>query len=84
LQSLERGSLNRRWLRLFEAEGFMRRTLLIVAGMLMTFELLLFDQQLAANIDRLSHISPSRQLALASDPALKYISEDSPYMRSER
>ena len=71
-------------LRLFEEEGFMKRTLLIVAGILMTVELLMFDQQLAANIDRLSHINPSPQLALASNPALKYISEDSPYMRSER
>jgi len=44
----------------------------------------MFDQQLAANIDRLSLIKPSPELALASDPALKYISEDSPYMRSER
>ena len=62
----------------------MKRTLLIAAGILTTVELLMFDQQLAANIDRLSHINPSAQLALASDPALKYISEDSPYMRSER
>ena len=58
-------------LRLFEEEGFMKRTLLIVAGILMTLELLMFDQQLSANIDRLSHINPSSQLALASDPALK-------------
>ena len=71
-------------LRLFEEEGFMKRTLLIVAGILMTLELLMFDQQLAANLDRLSHPNPSPELALASDPALKYISEDSPYMRSER
>jgi hypothetical protein len=62
----------------------MKRTFLIVAGILMTLELLVFDQQLAANLDRLSHTSPSPELALASDPALKYISEDSPYMRSER
>lgn len=59
----------------------MKRTLLIVAGILMTLELLMFDQQLAANINRLN---PSPELALASDPALKYLSEDSPYMRSER
>ena len=71
-------------LRLFEEEGFMKRTLLIVAGLLMTLELLMFDRQLAANIDRFSHINPSPQMVLAADPALKYISEDSPYMRSER
>jgi hypothetical protein len=61
-------------------EGFMKRTLLIVAGILTTLELLMFDQQLSASIERLSHINPSPQMVLAADPALKYISEDSPYM----
>ena len=69
---------------MFEEEGLMKRTLLIVAAIVTTLGLLMFDQQLAANIDRLSHTNPSPQLALASDPALKYISEDNPYMRSER
>ncbi len=62
----------------------MTRTLLIVAGILMTLELYMIDQQLAAGIVRLLRTRPSGQATLAANPALKYISEDSPYMRSER
>jgi hypothetical protein len=65
-------------------EGFMTRTLLIAAGALITLELFLVDQELDSGINRLSKLTPSRQIALAADPSLKYVSEDSPYMRSER
>jgi hypothetical protein len=73
-------------LHLLEEEGFMKRTLVIIAGILMTLELLTFDHQRAPNRDQLSYTNPSPEpeLVLASDPALRYISEDSPYMRSER
>jgi hypothetical protein len=62
----------------------MTRTLLVTAGMLITFELFLVDKQLTSGTDRLAQIKLSPEVALAADPALKYISEDSPYMRSER
>ncbi len=62
----------------------MTRTLLVTAGMLITLELLLVDKQLTSGTDWLVQIKLSPEVALAADPALKYISEDSPYMRSER
>jgi len=62
----------------------MTRTLLIAAGALITLELFLVDLELDSGINRLSKLTPSRQIMLAADPALKFVSEDSPYMRSER
>jgi hypothetical protein len=62
----------------------MTRTLLIAAGALITLELFLVNQELDSGINGLSKLTPSRQITLAADPALKYVSEDSPYMRSER
>lgn len=62
----------------------MTRTLLVTAGMLITLELLLVDKQLTSGTDWLVQIKLSPEVALAADSALKYISEDSPYMRSER
>ena len=62
----------------------MRQSVLIVAGLLATLELFVIDCQLAASIDRLSRTKPSPEIAMAANPALKYISKVSPYMRSER
>lgn len=62
----------------------MTRVLLIVAGTLVTLELFLVDQNLASGTKHLSQLTSSRQILLAADPSLKYVSEDSPYMRSER
>jgi hypothetical protein len=61
----------------------MTRTLLIAAATLMTLELFVVVQKPDLGTNRLSQ-SPSRQITLADDPSLKYVSEDSPYMRSER
>lgn len=62
----------------------MRQSPLIIVGILTTFELFVIDQQLAASAEGLSRTKPLSQMKMAADPALKYISEDSPYMRSER
>lgn len=62
----------------------MTRILLIVTGILMMLDTLVLDQRLRAGKGVASFRSPASQMALAADPAMKYISENSPYMRSER
>ena len=69
---------------LLKAEGFMTRILLIAAATLMTLELFLVEQKLDLGTSRLLQLWPSRQITLAADPSLKYVAEDSPYMRNER
>ena len=58
-------------------------TLLITAGMLITL-VLSVEQKLDSAINSLSQMTPSRQIGLAADPSLKFVSEGNPYMRSER
>jgi hypothetical protein len=62
----------------------MTRTPLMAAATLMTIELHLVEQKLDSGEYSISQISISRQIMLAADSSLKYVSEDSPYMRSER
>jgi hypothetical protein len=62
----------------------MTRILLIVVGIFMTLGVLVLGQRLQAGIELASVRNPSSQMAFAADPTMKYISEDSPYMRSER
>jgi hypothetical protein len=63
----------------------MARILLIAAGMLIPFGLFLVAENLDPRTGGLSsQFKTSRQLRLAADPSLKYASQDSPYMRSER
>ena len=63
----------------------MARILLIAAGALVTVGLFLVDQKLDSGTGGLSsQFHTSRQIRIAADPSLKYESEDSPYMRSER
>ena len=66
-----------------QEEGFMMRVLLIAAATLVTLGIFLVDEVFD------SERSPpwqrtSRQMSLAADPSLKFVPEDSPYMRSER
>jgi len=63
----------------------MARCLLIAAGMLITLGLFLVAESLESGTgDLSSQLKTSRQIRLAADPSLKYASQDSPYMRSER
>lgn len=62
----------------------MTRILLIVTGILMMLGVLVLDQRLRADKGVASFGNPPSQMALTADPAMKHISEDSPYMRSER
>jgi hypothetical protein len=63
----------------------MARCLLIAAGMLITLGLFLVAESLESGTGGLSsQLKTSRQIRLAADPSLKYASQDSPYMRSER
>ena len=71
------------FLSVIQEEGLMMRVLLIAAGTLVTLGILLVDEVFD------SETSPpwqrtSRQMSIAADPSLKFVSEDSPYMRSER
>lgn len=61
----------------------MTRIPLIVVGIFMMLVLVL-GQRLQAGMELASTRNPSSQMALAADPKMKYISENSPYMRSER
>ena len=63
----------------------MARILLIAAGALLTIGAFLVETKLDYATGGLaSQFKTSRQIRLAADPSLKYESEDSPYMRSER
>ena len=63
----------------------MARVLSIAAGALLTIGLFLVEEKLDSGTGGLSsQFKTSRPIRLAADPSLKYESEDSPYMRSER
>jgi hypothetical protein len=53
-------------------------------GSLIFLVLFIADRQMNADVDRLSTVKISPQSALDADPALKLITERSPYMRTER
>jgi hypothetical protein len=61
----------------------MTRVLLIAAAALVTLGIFLADEVFDSETGRARQLTP-RQISLAADPSLKFISEDSPYMRSER
>jgi hypothetical protein len=42
------------------------------------------DREITAGVERLSKTKILPQSALEADPSLKAVSEDSPYMRTER
>jgi hypothetical protein len=53
-------------------------------GSLVFLVLFIADRQMNAGVDRLSTVKIPPQSALDADPALKLVTERSPYMRTER
>ncbi len=71
------------FLSVIQEEGFIMRVLLIAAGTLVTLGIFLVDEVFDSETNR-PWQRTSRQMSLAADPSLKFVSEDSSYMRSER
>jgi hypothetical protein len=53
-------------------------------GALMFLVLVVKDREIAGGLERLSNYNASRRIELKPDPDLKGVSENSPYMRTER
>jgi hypothetical protein len=53
-------------------------------GCLIFLVLFIADRQMNADVDRLSTVKIPPQSVLDADPALKRVTERSPYMRTER
>ena len=57
---------------------------LAFVGSLIFLVLFIAERQMNAGVDGLSKVRIPRQSVLDADPDLKFITERSPYMRSER
>jgi hypothetical protein len=57
---------------------------LVFVGAVIFLMLFIADRQMNAGLDRLSKVRIPPQSVLDADPDLKFMTERSPYMRSER